>query len=85
MMERIAFKEPPKKLIYGLMGLLLLYAIVRSLVAAAGKAFWYDELLTLTVSSLGSWKAILDALHRPLDGQPPLFYVIEKFALGLAR
>jgi hypothetical protein len=85
MMERIISKERPKKLIYGLMGFLLLYVVVRSLVAAAGRAFWYDELLTLTISSLGSWKAILEALHRPFDGQPPLFYIIEKFALGLAR
>ena len=84
MIERIGFEQPPKKLIYGLLGLLLLYAIVRSLVAAAGKAFWYDELLTLTVSSLGSWKATLEAVRR-LDGQPPLFYAIEKFALGLGR
>ncbi len=85
MIERNGFKEPPKKLIHGLLGLLLVYVIVRSVFAAAGKAFWYDELLTLTVSSLGSWKAMLTALSRPLDGQPPLFYVIEHFALGLTR
>jgi hypothetical protein len=78
-------QAPPKKLIYGLMGFLLVYAIFRSVLAAAGRAFWYDELLTLTVSSLGSWKSILDALRRPLDGQPPFFYVIEHFASGFTR
>src|SRR5260370_19589080 len=67
------------------MGFLLLYVIVRSLVAAAGKTFWYDELLTWTVSSQGSWSAIVSALHLPLDGQPPLFYMIEHFASSLTR
>jgi uncharacterized membrane protein len=67
------------------MGFLLVYVIVRSVFAAAGKTLWYDELLTLTVSSQGSWKAILSALSRPLDGQPPLFYVIEHLALGFTR
>jgi 4-amino-4-deoxy-L-arabinose transferase-like glycosyltransferase len=55
------------------------------LAAAAGKPFWYDELLTLAVGSLGNWSARLTALKLPLDGQPPLFYTIEHFAMGLVR
>jgi hypothetical protein len=85
MAERIGLLHPPKKLIYGLMGFLLAYVIIRSVFAAAGKPFWYDELLTLTVSSQGNWSAILKALRLPLDGQPPLFYVIEHFALRFSR
>ena len=76
---------PPKKVIYGLMGFLLLYAIFRSVAAAAGKPFWYDELITLTVSSQGSSSGILNALRRPVDTQPPLFYVIEHFASHFSR
>jgi hypothetical protein len=69
--------EPSKKLIYSLMGMLLIYAVARSLVAAAGKSFWFDELLTVIVTSQGTWSAIVKSLHAPLDGQPPLFYMIE--------
>ncbi len=69
----------------GLMVALVLYAIVRGLVAAAGKALQFDELLTLTISSQGGWHAIVDALRRPQDGQPPLSYVIERVALGFSR
>lgn len=74
-----------KKLVYGLMGLLLAYVIARSVFAALGKSLWYDELLTLIVSSQGNWSAILRALRLPLDGQPPLFYLIEHFASGVSR
>jgi Dolichyl-phosphate-mannose-protein mannosyltransferase len=85
MAERIGLLDPPKKLIYGLVGVLLVYVIFRSLVAAAGKSFWFDELLTLTVSSQGSWSAILSALRRLVDNHPPLFYLIEHLASGLTR
>jgi Dolichyl-phosphate-mannose-protein mannosyltransferase len=74
-----------KNLVWALLACLVVYAIARSVAAAAGKRFWYDELLTLTVSSLGSWNDRLSALKLPLDGQPPLFYTIEHFALGLTR
>lgn len=68
---------------YPALGLLLAYAFVRSLFAAAGRPFWYDELLTQTVAGLGSWQRIMEALRGPADGQPPLFYVIEHFATRL--
>jgi len=72
-----------KKLAYGLLACLLVYAVIRSLLAAAAKPFWYDEVLTFVVSSQGSWKGIIAALAAAVDGQPPLFYVIEHFASGL--
>jgi Dolichyl-phosphate-mannose-protein mannosyltransferase len=74
-----------KKLTYGALVGLMLYVLVRSLFAAAGKSFWYDEVLTLTVASQGTWKGIVTALHAPVDGQPPLFYVVERLASGLIR
>lgn len=74
-----------KRLSYSLLGLLLVYTVVRSTFAAHAKLFWYDELLTLTMASLPNWHAIVAALRAPLDGQPPVFHVIEKFAMHLAR
>jgi hypothetical protein len=63
---------------YLLMGSLIIYVVVRSIVAAATKPFWFDELLTLTVSSLPSMKAVWTALAHALDGQPPGFYFVER-------
>jgi hypothetical protein len=80
-----AFRTINKKLTWGLMACLVVYAIVRSVAAAAGKPFWYDELLTLAVSSLSGWEARLTALKLPLDGQPPLFYSIEHLLRGLLQ
>ncbi len=74
-----------KNLAYGALVGLMLYVFIRSLFAAAGKSFWYDEVLTLAVASQGSWKGIVAALQAPIDGQPPLFYVVEKLASGLIR
>ena len=69
-----------KNLTYAALVGLMLYVLVRSLFAAAGKSFWYDEVLTLAVASQGSWKGIVTALHAPIDGQPPLFYIVERLA-----
>lgn len=85
LIKGIGFPKVSKKLIYGLMSLLLVYVILRGLFAAAGKALWYDDLLTLTVSSQGNLTAIVKALRRALDGQPPLFYLIEHFAAGITQ
>ena len=74
-----------KNLTYAALVGLMLYALVRSLFAAAGKSFWYDEVLTLAVASQGTWKGIVTALHAPIDGQPPLFYIVERLASGLSR
>jgi hypothetical protein len=73
-----------RKIIYGLMVLLLIYVVVRSMFAAAGKPFWFDELCTLTVATQGTWKGILGALRALVDSHPPLFYKIEHWAWGLS-
>ena len=76
---------PSGRIIYWLMGLLVVYVIIRGVVAAAMKPFWFDELLTLTISSLPSMKTVWGALVRALDGQPPGFYAVERNVVGLLQ
>jgi len=64
-------------LTYSVLALLTVYGFVRSVRAAAGKPFWYDELLTEVVAAQGTWDGIIAALRSPTDGQPPLFYVVQ--------
>src|SRR5215471_11060086 len=66
-----------------LLGLLVVYTFMRSVVASTGKAYWLDELMTQVVTSQGSVNKIMVALRAPVDGQPPLFYVIESLASRL--
>ena len=63
-----------------LLGLLLVYAFARSVVTGTGKVYWYDELMTQLVTAQRSVSGIMDALRATLDGQPPLFYLIERLA-----
>lgn len=65
------------------LGFLLIYVFSRSVIAGTGSAYWLDELLTQLVTSQGSFSHIMEALHAPMDGQPPLFYVIESLASRL--
>jgi len=74
---------PSKKLILGLMIALVIYVILRGVAAAATKPFWFDELLTLAMSSQPSMRAVWAALARAVDGQPPGFYAVERLALSL--
>jgi len=67
------------------MGLLLVYVVIRSVVAAAMKPFWYDEVTTITLSSQPSLKGIWVALARAVDGQPPSFFWIERAAISFLR
>jgi hypothetical protein len=57
---------PPKSLVYAFLGALVVYAMVRGIAIAAAKPFWYDELMTLTVSAQGSWKAIVAVQRQAL-------------------
>src|SRR5580704_7331894 len=72
-----------KRTTYSLAASLVLYAIVRSLVAAAHKPFWFDEILTQTISMQPSVQGIWDALRHAVDGQGPLFYLLERAASKL--
>jgi Dolichyl-phosphate-mannose-protein mannosyltransferase len=77
----IAYSSPQKSRseILVMAGLVALigYSMVRSVVAAASKPFWFDEVCTWIVAHLGAARAIWDALMHAADGQPPLFYLIE--------
>lgn len=65
--------------LYGIV-LLVLYASVRGIVAAFSKPFWYDEIFTLIMARQPSLGMMWNAIRRGVDGQPPLFYVIERAA-----
>ena len=39
---------------------------------------FFDEILTLAVSSQSTVSGIWTALSRSVDGQPPIFYLIER-------
>ena len=76
--ERLLDKFAP-----ALLGLLMVYAFARSVAAGTGKIYWLDELLTQLVTAQGSVSKIMSALRAPIDGQPPLFYLIENLASRL--
>lgn len=63
--------------------LLVVYAAVRSLIVGFLRPLWFDELLMRTVCRQGSLAGIWKALSAGLDGQPPLFYEIERAAAWL--
>lgn len=65
--------------------LLLGYAAARSLVAAAGKAFWFDEMCTWAVARQPNVAAVWRAVAQALEPNPPPFYVVEHFFGTLAR
>lgn len=77
-----AFEE---RLIY--FGLLAVaaYALLRSLVYAAIKPLWFDEVLTFVVSRQGKLSAISEALKQGIDGNPPFFYVVEHWSASIFR
>jgi hypothetical protein len=72
-----------RKAIYSLTIGLGFYVIVRSLVAAAHNPFGFDEILTQTISMQPSVHGIWDAIRNAVDGQGPLFYLLERAASKL--
>ena len=57
---------------------LVAYAVVRSVVAALHRPFWYDELCTLIIAHQPGSAAIWHAIAHAADGQPPLYYILER-------
>jgi hypothetical protein len=49
--------------------------------AAAHRPLWFDELSTLTVSSVSGLKNLLPAISA--DGNPPLYFLLARFCLHL--
>lgn len=74
-----------KTCVYSILIILVAYVVVRSLAGAAAKPFWYDELMTLTVSAQGTWRGIVAVQREALDSNPPLFYVIEHVASRIVQ
>ncbi len=72
-----------KRVIYGLLGFLVLYVIVRGVVGAAARPFWFDELLTLAIAGQPTLREMWSAVARGFDSGPPGFYLVERAALGL--
>jgi hypothetical protein len=72
-----------KRLIYGLLGLLVFYVIVRGVAGAAAKPFWFDELLSLAIAGQPTLREMWNAVARGFDSAPPGFYLVERAALGL--
>src|SRR5215813_4097250 len=57
---------------------LIAYALIRGLVAAATKPFWFDEICTYIVTKQPTVSRIWTALQQAADGQAPGFYLIER-------
>jgi hypothetical protein len=76
-------RVPRDGLANGLIAVLVAYATVRSVFAAAWKPLWYDELCTAIVAKLPSVSTIWRALTQAIDGNPPLYYLVERAASRL--
>lgn len=57
-----------------------MYAAIASLDRAARRPFWFDEILTMAVSTQPSAAAIWQTLEQGADSNPPLFHFIEHMA-----
>jgi len=76
-------REWLEKNAYFLLALLAGYALIRSIVGAALRTFWFDELCTLAVASRPNLRAVWDALASAVDAHPIGFYVAERAARGV--
>ena len=66
---------------YGIVPLVI-YAVVRATVTAAGKPFWYDELFTWAMAQQPDFATLWDALLHGGDSMPPVFEWIEHAFIG---
>jgi hypothetical protein len=62
------------------LAVLVAYSAVRSIVCAASKPFWYDELCTVAIARQPSISAIRKTLEHAADSHPPTYYFLERFA-----
>jgi hypothetical protein len=61
-----------------LFGFLILYIFVKGLAEAASTALWGDELFTLALAHQPRASILWNALAHGADGQPPLYYLVER-------
>jgi Dolichyl-phosphate-mannose-protein mannosyltransferase len=78
------FATKYKKAAYVCMALLCVYVVIRGVVGAASRLFWFDELFTLTIAGQPSLHDMWTAIRSGFDSAPPLFYLVERVALGLS-
>ncbi len=66
--------------------LLILLAVgLCSALHAVEKPFWYDELCTVIISRLPGASAIWNALNHAADSNPPVYYLVTRFARQLVQ
>jgi len=61
-----------------LLAVLIAYAAARSLSQAVTRPLWYDEICTWVMVQQHPLSALWNALKDGVDGQPPLFYLLER-------
>ena len=63
--------------------ILVAFATIRNLFAAAATRFWCDEVWTAIMARQFSLRMMWSALARAVDSQPPPFYFVERAASAL--
>lgn len=61
-----------------LFAVLIVYAAARNLCQAVTKPLWFDEICTRIIAQQHAISAVWNALRDGVDGQPPLFYLLER-------
>lgn len=61
------------------------YALGRSVIGAAGKAFWFDEMCTWGVAHQAGIAEVWRDVGRAMEPNPPPFYLVEHFFGGMLR
>jgi 4-amino-4-deoxy-L-arabinose transferase-like glycosyltransferase len=64
-------------------GVLVVYVIVRGIVAASQKPFFFDEIITLAIASQANVRNIWNSLVQSVDSHPPLFYLVERLSSAI--
>ncbi|HEX4074150.1 MAG TPA: hypothetical protein VHX49_01990 [Candidatus Acidoferrales bacterium] len=59
--------------------IVIVYTILRNVLAAAAKPFWFDELLTVAVARQPTFSAMWKAFGQAEDSATPLFWLVEHF------
>jgi hypothetical protein len=67
------------------LAMLIAYAVIRSLVGAVTRPFWYDEVCTWIVVRQTTIAGIWSALTNAADAQSPGFYLIERISAALVH
>ena len=65
------------------LALVVVYVAVDRLAAAASRPFWNDEVITSVMARQPSVSTLWNALAQGADGQPPLYYLVERLFAGL--